>query len=102
MALVSLSLMNIFLALNVRFPRETAFQASTFSNPRLVYAYLWVVFGSILMTETGLFQAIFSTVPLSPYQWLLCVVPGVVLLGMGEVDKASLRRRTRNEGAAPA
>ncbi|MEN6519004.1 MAG: HAD-IC family P-type ATPase [Methanospirillum sp.] len=97
MALVSLSLMNIFLALNVRFPQDTVFQASTFSNARLVYAYLWVVFGSILMTETGLFQAIFGTVPLTPYQWLLCVVPGVALLAMGEVYKAFLRQRARAE-----
>jgi len=102
MALVSLSLMNIFLALNVRFPQDTAFQVSTFSNARLVYAYLWVVFGSILITETHLFQAVFGTVPLAPYQWLLCIVPGVLLLVLGEVDKAFLRQRTREETRSSA
>ena len=102
MALVSLSLMNIFLALNLRFPADSAFQGSTFSNARLLYAYLWVVVGSILITETRLFQAIFNTVSLTPYQWLLCLAPGVVLLAVGEVYKATLRHRTRAEARSPA
>ena len=99
MGLVSLSLTNIVVALNLRFPADTAFSSSTFSNARLVYAYLWVVLGTILMTETRLFQALFSTVPLTPDQWLLCIAPGVVLLVLGEIYKASLRSRSR-EGTA--
>lgn len=95
MALVSLSLMNIFLAWNLRFPKDTAFQAATFSNARLMYVYLWVVFGAFLMTESRLFQDIFGTVPLSPYQWLLCLIPGLVLLAVGEIFKAVLRSRDR-------
>jgi len=55
MGLVSLSLMNIFVALNLRFPYDSAFHISTFSNRRLLYAYLWVIFGTILITETRLF-----------------------------------------------
>ena len=101
MALVSLSLMNIFLALNLRFPRDTAFQGSTFSNRNLLYAYLWVVFGSILITETRLFQAIFETVSLSPTQWLLCLAPGVLLLIGGEIYKAFLRMRTLGDTRNP-
>lgn len=99
MALVSLSLMNIAVALNLRFPRDTAFSGSTFSNRNLVYAYLWVIFGTILMTETRLFQALFSTVSLTPTQWLLCILPGVILLAIGEVYKAFLRSRTPGERA---
>lgn len=93
MALVTLSLMNIFLALNLRFPTGTAFQSATFSNPRLLYSYLWVLFGTILMTETRLFQTLFSTVSLSANQWLICLIPGVILLIVGEVLKAGLRSR---------
>jgi Ca2+-transporting ATPase len=95
MALVSLSLMNIFLAWNLRFPSDTAFQAATFSNARLVYIYLWVVFGAFLMTESRLFQDIFGTAPLSPYQWLLCLIPGLIILAAGEIFKAVLRSRDR-------
>jgi len=93
MALVSLSLMNIFIALNLRFPKDTAFQPATFLNSRLVYTYIWVIIGSILITETRLFQTIFGTTSLSAYQWFLCLIPGVILLAVGEIFKASLRYR---------
>ncbi|MCX6698423.1 MAG: HAD-IC family P-type ATPase, partial [Methanomicrobiales archaeon] len=93
MALVSLSLMNIFIALNLRFPKDTAFQPATFLNSRLVYTYIWVIIGSILITETRLFQTIFGTTSLSAYQWFLCLIPGVILLAVGELFKASLRYR---------
>jgi Ca2+-transporting ATPase len=95
MALVSLSLMNIFLAWNLRFPKDTALQAATFSNARLVYIYLWVVFGAFLMTESRLFQDIFGTTSLTPYQWLLCLIPGLILLAAGEIFKAVLRSKDK-------
>ena len=100
MALVSLSLMNIFVALNLRFPKDTALQAATFSNSRLVYTYIWVVIGSILITETHLFQTIFGTTSLTAYQWFLCLIPGVILLAVGEIFKATLRHRGRTSPAA--
>lgn len=100
MALLSLSLMNIFLALNLRFPEDTAFQGSTFSNHRLLYAYLWVILGSILLTETRLFQALFGTTSLTVHQWGICLIPGVALLIVGELFKISLRYRVRNSRVA--
>ena len=96
MALVSLSVMNIFVALNLRFPYDTAFQGSTFSNTRLLYAYLWVLFGTILITETHLFQALFHTVALTADQWFFCILPGLVLLIIGEIFKAFLKNKTRD------
>ena len=93
MAIVTLSLMNIFLALNLRFPTDTAFQGATFSNHRLLYAYLWILFGTILITETRLLQSLFGTVSLSAYQWLICLIPGVILLVIGEVVKLGLKHK---------
>ncbi len=90
MGLVSLSLMNIFLALNLRFPYDTAFQQSTFSNTRLLYAYLWVFLGTVMITETRLFQALFGTVSLSAEQWLFCLIPGILLFFAGEIMKKVL------------
>ena len=95
MALVSLSVMNIFVALNLRFPYDTAFQGSTFSNTRLLYAYLWVLLGTILITETRLFQTLFHTVALTADQWFICIIPGLVLLIIGEIFKAFLKNKTR-------
>jgi Ca2+-transporting ATPase len=99
MALVSLSLMNIFVALNLRFPKDTAFQGSTFSNTRLLYAYLWVIVSTILLTETRLFQAIFGTTSLTVQQWWICIVPGVILLAIGEIFKVVIRYKSRESPA---
>lgn len=102
MALASVSLMNIGLALNLRFPSGTAFQRSTFSNPRLLYAFAWVLIGTIMITETRLFQTLFHTVALTADQWMLCLVPGIILFGAGELRKAVSRRRTTGSSASPA
>ena len=65
MAMVGLALMNIFLALNLRYPEESAFGPSTFSNPKLLWAFAWAVVGSILITQTKALQELFATVPLT-------------------------------------
>ena len=95
MAVVGLSLMNIFLALNLRYPEESAFGPSTLSNSRLLWAFAWVVASSLWITQGRVMQDLFSTVPLSGDQWALCLVPGVVLLLGGELFKLVLRSRSR-------
>ena len=60
MALVGLSLMNIFLALNLRFPEDSAFGRATLANPKFLQAIAWVVIASILITATRLLQNIFG------------------------------------------
>ncbi|MDI6643581.1 MAG: HAD-IC family P-type ATPase [Methanobacteriaceae archaeon] len=91
MGLVTISLMNIFLALNQRFPYDSSFQKATFNNTRLLYAYLWVIFGTFLITETRLFHQLMGTVSLDASQWGVCLIPGISLLFIGEIYKAILR-----------
>ena len=93
MGLVTISLMNIFVALNLRFPKDTAFQIATFSNARLIYAYLWIMLGTFLITETRLFNELFGTVSLNAYQWGICLLPGIILLLIGEIYKSFIRRK---------
>jgi Ca2+-transporting ATPase len=102
MALAAVSLMNIGVALNLRFPSETAFQKSTFSNPRLLYAFAWVFIGTMMITETRLFQTLFHTVSLTADQWLLCLVPGIILFSFGELFKVVSRRRMTSSSGSPA
>ncbi len=93
MALVGLSLMNIFLALNLRFPEESAFGSATLSNPKLLWAFAWAAISTMLITETRILKGVFDTVSLTSDQWLLCLVPGIVLLILGEISKVVLRAR---------
>ncbi len=97
MGIVTLSLMNIFLALNLRFPRDTAFQSATFSNSRLLYAYGWIILGTLLITETRIFNELFGTVSLDAVQWGICLIPGLVLLLVGETYKTILRHRDKKK-----
>jgi Ca2+-transporting ATPase len=100
MALVGLSLMNIFLALNLRFPEDSAFGKATLANPRFLQAIAWVVIASILVTEARILQNVFGTTSLTMEQWGLCLVPGVILLILGELFKVVLRAR-RTQGEPP-
>ena len=95
MAVVGLAIMNIFLALNLRFPEDSAFSRATLSNPKLLWAFAWAVVGSMLITQMRVLQDLFHTTPLTGGQWALCLVPGVVLLAGGELLKIVLRARRK-------
>ncbi len=99
MALVGLSLMNIFLALNLRFPEESAFGSATLSNPKLLWAFAWALVGAMLITQMRVLQDLFHTVPLDGRQWAIVLVPGVVLLVLGELYKIVLRFRRAHDRA---
>ncbi|ANP72270.1 cation-translocating P-type ATPase [Cryobacterium arcticum] len=93
MALVALSLMNIAVALNLRYPTESAFGPSTLANPKLLWAFAWAVVGSLLITQIRVLQDAFATVALTGAQWLLCLAPAVLLLLLGELGKLIIRAR---------
>lgn len=95
MALVGLSLMNISVALNLRFPEESAFGPSTFSNPKLLWAFAWAFVGAMLITQLDVLQDVFGTLPLTGWQWAICLAPAVLLLLLGELGKVVLRARRR-------
>jgi P-type Ca2+ transporter type 2C len=91
MGLVGLSLMNIFLTLNLRFPEDSAFGEATLSNSRLLIAFLWVVVGTMLITGLPLLREVFQMTDLDINQWGMCLIPGIILLVLGEIYKFVLR-----------
>ena len=97
MAVVGLGLMNIFLALNLRYPEDSAFGSATFRNPKLLWAFAWAFVGSMLITQMRVLQDLFHTTPLTGAQWAICLVPGVVLLAGGELLKVVLRARRASQ-----
>ena len=99
---MGLAISNIFLALNLRFPEESAFGRATLSNSRLLFAFAWAVLGTMLITQIPFLQQMFDTTPLTLNQWGLCLVPGVILLMLGEIFKIILRARRPHEEATAA
>ncbi len=49
----------------------------------------------MLVTLLLVLEWVFETTPLSGTQWALCLVPGVVLLALGELFKIVLRARPK-------
>jgi len=102
MAIVGLGLMNVFLALNLRYPEESAFGPATLSNPKLLWAFAWAAVGSMLITQMRVLQDVFQTTPLTGNQWALCLAPGVILLLLGELGKGVRRARLSHEAPVAA
>ena len=64
-----------------------------FVNPKLIWAFGWAALGSMLITQMRVLQDVFATTPLTGRQWALCLLPGVILLALGELGKLVLRAR---------
>jgi len=95
MAVVGLGLMNIGVALDLRYPTQSAFGPATVSNPKLLWAFAWAVLGSMLITQLRVMQDLFGTVTLTGMQWAICLAPAVLLLLLSELVKLVLRARNQ-------
>jgi P-type Ca2+ transporter type 2C len=81
----------IVFALNLRFPDQSLFHSETLTNPKLWYAFLWCLFGVILLTQTEIMRGIFKTSVLTASQWLICLSVTVVIILLGDLIKLPLR-----------
>ena len=91
MAMVMFSIVHIPFSLNLRDPINTVFRRETFSNRYLWFAYGWVILALLLITELGILQGIFDTVPLTRQQWGICFIVALLFLFAGEIFKLILR-----------
>jgi len=102
MALAGLALMNVTVALNLRFPEQSAFAKATLTNSRLLYAFAWAFIATVLITTVPFLQDMFATSDLTLNQWGLCFAPALILLAAGELYKLILRLVRSHETPAPA
>ena len=91
MAMVIFSILHIPISIGLRHPYDTAFRAETFSNKKLLFAYGWIVFILVLVTEIGLFQRIFDTEPLTLQQWGVVFIAAFFFFVVSEILKLVLR-----------
>lgn len=90
MAMVMFSIVHIPFSLSLRHPRETVFRRETFSNRYLWIAYGWVILILMFVTELGVLQSIFDTVPLTRQQWFACFGVTLLFLLASEIVKLIL------------
>ena len=92
MGLVLFSLLNLFLSIESRSARESAFSLRTFAD-RTFIATTGVSFVLIILaTLLGPCQAVLKTTPLDENQWLLCLGVALSIVVVSEAKKALSRR----------
>jgi Ca2+-transporting ATPase len=92
MGLVSLSLLHIVAAVEVRDMRLSAFSSYTLSNRRFVFLILATLALTFVVTSLGALQRIFDTVSLTSSQWGVCLIAPIVFVAIAELAKLIARR----------
>ncbi len=101
MAFTTLTLFQLFNALNARSDDRSAFEG-LFDN-RWLWAALAVSLGlQIAVVYLPVLQAAFSTVSLSPRDWLVCAGVASSVLWLRELSKLLLQKTRRIDGASDA
>jgi Ca2+-transporting ATPase len=94
--LVLFSLVNVF---NARSDRESAFRR-VFANKALWGGVLLSVGLQMAVVYVPFLQTAFSTEPLRPVDWLVCLAAASSVLWVREIEKLIVRRIARRDGAA--
>jgi Ca2+-transporting ATPase len=95
MLLTTLSLFHLAAGLLARDQVHTIFNVHTLPGPAQLRRYGIALAAIILVTEIGFLQRVFSMVPLSFNQWLICIGIALSLVVVEEVMKFFIRRRNR-------
>ena len=93
MGLTAFSLLLVASAFEARSVTASALTVDTFDNRRLNLTAIAEVVLAVLITQTDALRRIFGTVELTGTQWVLALVPALVLIVLWEVGKLAARRR---------
>jgi Ca2+-transporting ATPase len=91
MAMVMFSIVHIPFSLSLRSPRKSVFRRETLSNRYLWLAYGWIILAMLMVTELGILQSMFDTVPMTRQQWGICFIVAALFLFASEIAKLILR-----------
>lgn len=96
MALMSMAMFQWFNAWNCRSEKQSIFALGVFSNPWLIAATIFVLLLQFSIIYVPVLQAIFKTVPLSIYDWIIiCSVSSSIIL-CEELRKLFIRYQIKN------
>jgi Ca2+-transporting ATPase len=93
MGLTTFAIANLAFSLTARDKLRSVFSLDTFNDRTFVLTSLMSVAAIILATGLGFLQRVLDTVPLTGYQWLLCIGAGLSIVVVSEIWKFTLRRR---------
>jgi len=93
MGLTTFAIANLAFSFTARDQLRSVFSLDTFNDRRFVLTSLMSVAAIILATGLGFLQKVLDTVPLTGYQWLICIGAGLIIVVVSEVRKFMLRRQ---------
>ncbi|MHB1456619.1 MAG: cation-translocating P-type ATPase [Armatimonadota bacterium] len=93
MAFLTLSVSQLYNAVNVRSAQKSVFAISPFANKALLYAIVFALALQALPVYVPAFRAAFDTVPLTASDWAVAIGLGSVVLWAEEIRKLVLRGR---------
>ena len=103
MGLTAFSLLLVASAFQARSVTASALTLETFDNPNLNRTALAELALAVLITQMDALRRVFGTVELSTTQWVLSLVPALLLLFLWEIGKLIARRRAEiTDEAIPA
>ena len=103
MGLTAFSLLLVASAFQARSVTGSAFTLETFDNTNLNRTALAELALAVLLTQMDALRRVFDTVELSTTQWVLSLLPTLLLLFLWEAGKLIARRRAENTyDATPA
>lgn len=94
MAFVTLSISQLYNAINVRSARKSIFTISPFTNKPLLYAIVFSLALQAMPVYVPAFRSAFNTIPLVPTDWIVAFGLGSVVIWTEEMRKLVLRIRT--------
>jgi P-type Ca2+ transporter type 2C len=102
MGLVVFSLLNLFLSIEAKDERESAFSVSTFSDRTFVLTAGVSLLLIVVATLLAPCQAILKTTALDENEWLLCAGVALSIILVSEIRKVVLRRTAPAAGRPAA
>jgi Ca2+-transporting ATPase len=90
MAFFTLSMFQMFHVMAIRSERESLFTIGLFSNTKLLGAVLLTFILQLMITYLPLFQKIFKTTSLSPFELFLCLAVAFTVFIAVEIEKTLL------------
>jgi Ca2+-transporting ATPase len=98
MGLTAFSLLLVVSAFQARSVTASALTLETFDNQNLNRTALAEFVLAVLLTQMDALRRVFDTVELSTTQWVLSLLPAVLLLILWEIGKLIARHRAENTG----
>jgi Ca2+-transporting ATPase len=93
MGMTTFAILDLLYAFTVKSERESVFSLDTFADKTFRFTTAIGIAAIVLAPELGILQRILGTVSLTRNEWAICVIAGVSIIVVSEVQKFMLRRR---------